>query len=113
MIRQGEVYYADFVRSGRRPVLVVSRDALNRGQQVVVVSITTSRLDERRRLSNCVYFRAGEFGLTQHCVAQCETIIGVPVDRLDPHPVGRLDDITLRSVINAIGRVIDADCEPI
>jgi mRNA-degrading endonuclease toxin of MazEF toxin-antitoxin module len=37
MIRQGEFYFADVAGSGRRPVIVVSRDALNRGGYVVVV----------------------------------------------------------------------------
>ena len=112
MIRQGDVHLADLGNAGRRPVVIVSRDALNRGGYVVAVAFTSARVAERRALPNCVFFRVGEFGLTVDCVAQCETIANVSVDRLDVPAIGTLDAIALRSVINAIGNVIDADCEP-
>ena len=111
MIRQGEVYYADLGGAGRRPVVVVSREPLNRGGYVVVVAFTTARLDRRRELANCAFFRAGEFGLSADCVAQAETIAGIPSGRLDPTPVGVLDTSALRHVIASIGNVINADCE--
>ena len=116
MIEQGEIYLADLFAGGRRPVLVVSRDALNRGRYVVIVPLTTSRFEQRRRLGNCVAFRRGEFGLGDDCVAQCEAISGIEVERLDQDegpPVGRLDPLTLRAVILAIGNVIEAECEPV
>ena len=114
MISAGEIYIADLLLAGRRPVLVVSRESLNRGRYVVVVALTTARLADRRKLPNCVAFRAGEFGLTADCVAQCETIASIPIDRLDmaARPLGKLDDPTLRSVIKSIGYVIESDCEP-
>ncbi len=114
MIRQGEIYDADIFEGGRRPVLVVSKDALNRGRYVVIVPFTAARFEQRRSLRNSVPFREGEFGLTKDCVAQCEAISGIEVERLDTRtgPVGRLDEITLRSVILAIGDVLEADCEP-
>lgn len=113
MIRPGEIYIAELEEAGRRPVLVVSREPLNRGNAVVVVAFTSARLEERKRLPNCVFFRAGEFGLTSDCVAQCERIASVFIDQLDPSPIGTLDLTSLRSVVNAIGDVIDADCEPV
>ena len=112
MIRQGDIHYADLAEAGRRPVLIVSRDALNRGAYVVYVAFTTARLDARRSLPNCVPFRAGEFGLTADCVAQCDTVAPVAVADLDPTPIGSLDPATIRSVIRALGDVFDADCEP-
>ena len=63
-VRQGDIYLADLPAAGRRPVVVVSRDALNRGGYATVVAFTTARLPERRSLPTCVFFRAGEFGLT-------------------------------------------------
>jgi mRNA interferase MazF len=112
VIRQGEIYLADLDDAGRRPILVVSREALNRGRYVVFVTFTTARLDERRALPNCVFFRRGEFGLTADCVAQCETIAGTEIERLDATPIGEVDDETLRNVIRAIGNVIGSECEP-
>jgi mRNA-degrading endonuclease toxin of MazEF toxin-antitoxin module len=100
--------------AGRRPVLIVSRELLNRGDYAVIVAFTSSRLSQRRQLPNCVFFRAGEFGLSSDCVAQCETISTVHADQLDAAagPIGKLDDLALRSIIKAIGYVIASDCEP-
>jgi hypothetical protein len=65
-------------------------------------------------LPNCVPFRAGEFGLTRACVAQCENMLALQIAQLDltTGPLGTLDAVALRSVIKAIGHVIDSDCEP-
>ena len=112
MIRPGEIYHADLLDAGRRPVLIVSREENNRGDYVVAVAFTTARLEQRRHLDTCVTFRGGEFGLTRDCVAQCETISSLHKEQLDPRPIGRLDAFTFRSVIKAIGGVISADCEP-
>lgn len=112
MIRQGELYLADLLDAGRRPVLVVSQDALNQGRYAVVVAFTTRRLEERRRLPTCVAFRAGEFGLSADCVAQAETIASIPAEALDAEPIGRLDDGAMRAVVRAIGEVFSADCSP-
>lgn len=113
MIRPGEIYIADLLEAGRRPVLVVSRESLNRGQYVCIVAFTTARLDVRRQLPSCVFFRSGDFGLTSDCVAQCETIASVHVSQLDliNGPLATLDETTLRAVIAAIGHVIQAECE--
>ena len=67
-----------------------------------------------RELSNCVPFRAGDFGFTVDCVAQCENILSIDQAQLDlaVGPMGILDDAALQNVIKAIGYVIDSDCEP-
>lgn len=115
MILAGQVYWADLSDAGRRPVLVVSRESLNRGRYVTVIAFTTGRLVQRRTLANCVPFAAGQFGLTADCVAQCETITNLPISHLDLQtgPIGHMDAVSLRSVIKAIGFVIESDCEPI
>jgi mRNA-degrading endonuclease toxin of MazEF toxin-antitoxin module len=115
MISPGEIYMADLLEAGRRPVLVVSRESLNRGRYIVVVAFTTARLAERRRMGNCVSFRAGEFGLVSDCVAQCDTIASVAADEIDTAsgPVGMLDELTMRNIVQAIGAVIGAECEPV
>ena len=115
MIRPRDVYIADFEQAGPHPVVVVSRESLNRGRYVVVVVCTSARFAVRSTLPNCVPFRAGQFGFTADCVAQCENVLSVELSQLDvaAGPVGTLDDLTLRDVIKAIGYVIESDCEPV
>jgi len=108
----GEIYYADFAVVGRHPVIVVSREFLNRGDYVVVVRCTSANFPRRSQLPNCVPFLAGEFGFTRNTVAQGETIAPVNKQLLDPAPIGILTDEKLREVIRAVGYVMDADCEP-
>jgi mRNA-degrading endonuclease toxin of MazEF toxin-antitoxin module len=113
-MQPGEVYLADLQEAGRHPVIVVSREELNRGHYVLVVPCTSARFATRSQLPNCVPFRPGQFGFTVACVAQCEQVF--PLDlRETPlgEPVGRLDDRTLRDVIKAVGFVIESDCEPV
>lgn len=114
MISPGEIYMADFVEAGPHPVVVVSREELNRGHYSVVVPCTSARFYTRSQLPNCVPFRAGQFGLTVDCVAQCENVFSIEQSRLDLEsgPIGVLDQSALRDVIKAIGYVFDSDCEP-
>jgi mRNA-degrading endonuclease toxin of MazEF toxin-antitoxin module len=106
----GEIYLADFLDVGVHPVIVVSRDDLNRGGQAVVVVCTSARY---RTLPNCVAFQAGQFGLTKDCVAQCEQLLTIDKSEVQiTGPVGKLDDLSFRDVIKAIGHVMDSDCEP-
>jgi len=77
MIRPGEIYMADFGPAGPHPVIVTSRETLNRGRYPLVVPCTSSRFTVRSKLSNCVPFRAGEFGFTADCVAQCENMLSI------------------------------------
>ena len=112
-MKPGEIYWADLA-VGRRPIIIVSREDLNRGNYAVAVLCTTVLFAVRSTLLNCVPFHAGEFGLPQDCVAQCETIMFVDKQDIDlaTGALGVLDDARLRDVIKAIGHVIDSDCEP-
>jgi mRNA-degrading endonuclease toxin of MazEF toxin-antitoxin module len=115
MIRPGEIYTADFPQAGPHPVIVVSREDLNRGSYALVAVCTSARFAVRSTLPNCVPFRAGQFGFTADCVAQCENILSIEKSQLDlaGGPVGILDDVALRDVIKAIGYVMESDCEPV
>jgi len=110
----GELYFADIALAGRRPVIIVSRENLNRGRYAVIVPITSSNFAFRGARPNCVAFRAGQFGLNVDCVAQCEGITSTDIDSIDSThgPIGVLDDATFREVVRAIGFVIGSDCEP-
>jgi mRNA-degrading endonuclease toxin of MazEF toxin-antitoxin module len=115
VIRPGEVYLADFDQAGPHPVIVVSREDLNRGRYTLIVVCTSARLAVRRTLPNCVPFQAGQFGFTVDCVSQCDNILSIETTRLDlaNGPLGVLDEASLRDVIKAIGHVIESDCEPL
>jgi mRNA-degrading endonuclease toxin of MazEF toxin-antitoxin module len=110
--RPGEIY---LLTEENRPVIVVSREALNRGNYVVLVRLTTQRLEERWNLPNCVPFKEGQFGLDRTCLAQGETISLIEKSNLDLDrgPIGQLSPVALRDVVRAIGNVISAECEPL
>ncbi len=114
MIRPGEIYMADFAEAGPHPVIVLSREELNRGRYALVVVCTSARFAARSQLPSCVPFHAGDFGFTADCVAQCENLLSIELAQLDftDGPLGMLDDIAFREVIKAIGYVMDSECEP-
>jgi uncharacterized protein (DUF433 family)/mRNA-degrading endonuclease toxin of MazEF toxin-antitoxin module len=105
----GEIYMADLGEAAPHPVIVVSREELNRGDLVVVVLCTSQKFAVRSALPHCVPFQAGQFGFTKDCVAQCENIFLVSKDSL----AAILDDLAFRDLVKAIGHVFDSDCEPI
>ncbi len=111
-MKPGEIYLADLGEAAPHPVIVVSRESLNRGDRVVAVLVTSQKYALRSTLPHCIPFTAGQFGFTKDCVAQCENVLLVAKDSLDPTPIGVLDDVTMRDVVKAIGHVIDSDCEP-
>ena len=113
-MRPGDVFIADFEGVGPHPVIIVSRETLNRGRYAVAVVCTSARFTVRKDLPNCVPFLAGQCGFTSDCVAQCENILSVDLSDLDlaGGPIGSLDESSLRSVIKAVGYVLESDCEP-
>src|SRR5438034_449937 len=115
MIEPGEIYMADVGRTFPHPVIVVSREDLNRGHYVVAVVVTSAKFAIRSQLPNCVPLAAGQFGMSKDCVAQAETITVIPKVQLDlaSGALGKLDDLTLRDLVKAIGHVIESDCEPV
>jgi mRNA-degrading endonuclease toxin of MazEF toxin-antitoxin module len=115
MIRPGEIYMADFAEAGPHPVIVLSREELNRGRYALVVVCTSARFAVRSQLPNCVPFRTGDFGFTSDCVAQCENLLSIDLAQLElsSGPQGTLDDMAFREVIKAIGYVMNSDCEPV
>lgn len=88
-----------------RPLLIVSRDDLNRGQSVLVVPFYSQQLDKRREFKSCVFFNAGESGLDKDCVAKCDEV-GV-FDRLElGGKIGRASADKMEAIVEAIRWVI-------
>jgi mRNA-degrading endonuclease toxin of MazEF toxin-antitoxin module len=108
----GQVYWA--YRDKRRPVIVVSRNSLNSGNRIVVVPLTSARLEERRSLRNCVLLDPRRHGLPKACVAQTELIATIDMRDLivNEGPITTIDGETLRRLVRAIGYMMDAECEP-
>ena len=112
-ITPGQVYWSVH-RDKSHPVVVVSRDSLNLGTRVVVVPLTTARLEERRSLKNCVYLDPRKHGVPKPCVAHTEAIASIPTDELtvDQGPITTINDETMRELVRAIGYMFGAECEP-
>jgi mRNA interferase MazF len=81
-VRRGEVYWATLSprsgseQAGRRPVVVVSRDAFNQTpgwRSIIVVPLSTSPA-QRRRGPTAVALPANAGGLTQESVALCHQV---------------------------------------
>jgi mRNA-degrading endonuclease toxin of MazEF toxin-antitoxin module len=111
MIRPGGIYLADFEEMGPHPVVVISREELNRGNWVAAVLITSQRFEDRSKQPHCVPFRAGEFGLSRDCVAQAESLFSIRRHELGEH-LGTLDDERWRDLVKAVGNMMGSDCEP-
>jgi hypothetical protein len=82
MILPGEIHLADFEEMEPCPVVVVSREELNRGNWVAAVLITSKRFEERSKQPHGVPFCAGEFGLSRDCVAQGASLLFDPARRV-------------------------------
>jgi len=69
-------------QGGTRPVLIVSRDALNVNAPIVIVVPLTGRENKRRLYPTHVELTAGESGLTKNSVVLCEQVRAISKDRL-------------------------------
>jgi mRNA interferase MazF len=81
-LKRGEVYWATLAprsgseQAGRRPVIIVSRDAFNQApgwRSVIVVPLSTS-ISQARRGPTAVPLSAGAAGLAQESVALCHQV---------------------------------------
>lgn len=73
--RRGQIFRLKSDEAGKpRRVLIVSITILNKGLTCTAVPFTSTKLTERRRYPSCVFFCAGESGLTMDCVAKCDDV---------------------------------------
>lgn len=107
-MQRGEIYFADLdpvlgrEQAGRRPVLVLSIDAIN--NLPLVVTVVTGTRGERvpRDYPTNVRVSAAESGLPMETV-----FLGFQIRSLDPHlfsraPAGKLTEEAMHRVENAI-----------
>lgn len=87
-MQRGDVYRAVLSPSqgseqaGTRPVIIVSRDAINRSSPVVIVVPVTDRQHKPRLYPSHVELPAGEAGLVKDSVALCEQVRAISTERL-------------------------------
>ena len=103
---RGEVWWCEFAEIGRRPVVILSRDAaIARLRRVVVAPCTTTI----RGLPSEVVLEPGEDPIPRPCAVNLDSVesvsVAVLVDRL-----GRLADDRMRQVCAALSVAVDCPC---
>lgn len=104
MVARNEIYWADLgPPAGRRPVCVLTRDAAI----AVLTSVTCAPITRTVRGIASEVGIGPEQGLPEPCVITCDNVITLPADALDPEPVGRLDEVLLAQLDQALRYSLD------
>jgi mRNA interferase MazF len=107
-IRRGEIYFAELdpvqgrEQAGRRPVLVLSVDAINRLPLVVTVVVGTRGERVPRDYPTNVRVTPAESGLPMETVFLCFQLRSLDPRRFPPTPAGQLSGATLGRVESAV-----------
>jgi len=112
-MKRGDVVWLDLdpargsEQAGRRPGVILTREAINRFSPVVIaIPLTTYR--GQRLYPSDVLVKAPEGGLAQDSVAMALQIRVADKDRLS-EPIGRLEAETIRGIEDAILQVLDIE----
>lgn len=98
-MRRGEIYWASLdPPAGRRPVLVVTRDALIPHLTRITVAPVTRTV---RGIRSEVPVGRRE-GISADSVASCDNLTTIPKVGVDPRPVGRLGPAKLSQLDQAL-----------
>ncbi len=104
MVARNEIYWCDLGEpSGRRPVVVLTRDAAASVLTAVVCASITRTI---RGIRSEVEVGADE-GLPQPSVISCDSILTVPIARLVADPVGQLDTVKRAQLDQALRYSLD------
>jgi mRNA interferase MazF len=104
-MNRGEVYQAELSptqgseQSGIRPVIIVSRDALNAVSTVVIVVPVTGRENKKRIYPSQFEINANDGGLSKDSVALCEQTRAISKTRLKKR-LGQLSNRTI-AILNS------------
>lgn len=119
MIRRGDVYLAELgpvvgrEQSGRRPIVIVSADEVNRSPLVVVAVPGTGAERVQRDYRTNVRVPAAETGLPKDTVFLCFHVRAVDPERFTDKSTGRLrligkvPEIRMKQIDAALERVLD------
>lgn len=112
MIRRGDVYQARLdptegsEQEGERPVVVVSRDAINQSSPVIVIVPLTDRANKKKIYPSHVILKAGEGGLKLESVALAEQVRAISKTRLLKQ-LGHLAPQSITAVAAALKIALD------
>lgn len=112
MIQRGEIYFVDLnpvkgrEQSGRRPVLVLSVDAINKLPLVVTVVVGTKGENVPRDYPTNVRVSTGESGLPVETVFLCFQIRSIDPNRFPDRAAGKISNETLEKIENAVRRCL-------
>ncbi|WP_319421398.1 type II toxin-antitoxin system PemK/MazF family toxin [Pleurocapsa sp. FMAR1] len=87
-MKRGDIYLAnlnptiDSEQAGTRPVLIVSRDAINKSSPVVIIVPLTKYANSKRIYPSHHLIKAANNGLTTDSIAKCEQIRAIAKSRL-------------------------------
>ncbi|MGH9777028.1 MAG: type II toxin-antitoxin system PemK/MazF family toxin [Candidatus Acidiferrales bacterium] len=112
MVRRGGVFLARLSptegseQAGQRPVVVVSRDAINQNSPVVIVVPLTDRENKPRIYPSQVVLKAGDGGLAIDSVALGEQVRAISKTRL-VKPLGHLSPRSITEISAALKIALD------
>jgi len=112
-IRRGEIYFVDLnpvqgrEQAGRRPVLVLSADAINRLPLVVTVVVGTKGDNVPRDYPTNVRVPAAESGLPMENVFLCFQLRSLDPNRFLGPPAGKLSGPMLEQVEATVRRCLE------
>ena len=91
MVGRNEVYWADLgEEGGRRPVCILTRDSVS----AVLDRVTCAPITRTIRGIPSEVDVGRDHGLPDAAVINCDNIVTIGKQRLDPYPVGHLDEVT-------------------
>jgi len=109
---RGDVYSASLdpvqgsEQGGTRPVVVVSRDALNKFSPVVVICSITDAANKKKFYPSHVRIPAGTAGLKLDSVVICEQVRAISKTRLGAQ-IGKFDKAVMTSIDAALKITLD------
>lgn len=105
MPARGELWWCELPEIGRRPVVVLSRDAaIPRLRRALVAPCTTTI----RSLPSEVVLEPGDDPVPRRCVANLDSVESVSVAVLVER-IGRLADARMREMCAALAVAVDCD----
>jgi mRNA interferase MazF len=107
-IQRGEIYFVNLnpvegrEQAGKRPVLVLSRDAINRLPLVITVVVGTKGANVSRDYPTNVRVPAEASGLPLETVFLCFQLRSLDPRRFPTTPVGKIAEATMERIENAV-----------
>lgn len=111
-VLRGDVFMADLdpvvgsEQGGRRPVVVVSRDALNKFSPIVVICSITDAANKTKIYPSHVKVPASTGGLKLESIVICEQVRAINKTRLQQQ-IGKFDKQVLTSIEAALKITLD------